>query len=50
MYYQEKINQNLAKGYVHEHYLDLIDSTDEKPWVYFCGWDRMISEGRFHLR
>jgi len=38
-----------AHGYVHEHYLDLIDSTDEKPWVYFCGWDRMISEGRKHL-
>jgi len=38
-----------AHGYVHEHYLDLIDSTDGKPWVYFCGWDRMISEGRKHL-
>ena len=21
----------------------------KKPWVYFCGWDRMISEGRKHL-
>jgi|TARA_R110001592_G_scaffold129_4_gene725 CDP-4-dehydro-6-deoxyglucose reductase len=38
-----------AKGYVHEHYLKLIDESSEKPWVYFCGWDRMISEGRFHL-
>lgn len=38
-----------AKGYVHDHYLPLIDSSEEKPWVYFCGWDRMISEGRFHL-
>ena len=40
-----------AKGYVHKHYLDLIDSTDiqDSPWVYFCGWDRMISEGRKHL-
>ena len=39
----------LAKGYVHKHYLKLIDDMDEKPWVYFCGWDRMISEGRKHL-
>jgi CDP-4-dehydro-6-deoxyglucose reductase len=38
-----------AKGYVHEHYLPLIDSSEDKPWVYFCGWDRMISEGRKHL-
>ena len=38
-----------AHGYVHEHYLDLIDNTDTKPWVYYCGWDRMISEGRQHL-
>ncbi len=35
-----------AHGYVHEHYLDLIDNMEGKPWVYFCGWDRMISEGR----
>jgi len=35
-------------GHVHEHYLDLIDNMEGKPWVYFCGWDRMISEGR-HL-
>jgi CDP-4-dehydro-6-deoxyglucose reductase len=38
-----------AKGYVHEHYLKLIDESSEKPWVYYCGWDRMISEGRKHL-
>ena len=38
-----------AKGYVHDHYLPLIDSSEEKPWVYYCGWDRMISEGRQHL-
>tara|TARA_B100000902_G_scaffold312844_1_gene303124 strand:+ start:1435 stop:2148 length:714 start_codon:yes stop_codon:yes gene_type:complete len=38
-----------AKGYVHDHYLPLIDSSDEKPWVYYCGWDRMIQEGRKHL-
>ena len=44
-----EFRKEFRKGYVHEHYLDLIDSTDEKPWVYFCGWDRMISEGRKHL-
>lgn len=38
-----------AKGYVHDHYLPLIDSSEEKPWVYYCGWDRMIQEGRNHL-
>ena len=38
-----------AKGYVHDHYLPLIDSSEQKPWVYFCGWDRMIIEGRLHL-
>jgi CDP-4-dehydro-6-deoxyglucose reductase len=38
-----------AKGYVHQHYLKLIDDMDKNPWVYFCGWDRMISEGRKHL-
>lgn len=36
-------------GYVHEHYLDLIDNRTEKPLIYYCGWDRMISEGRQHL-
>ena len=39
----------IAKGYVHDHYLKLIDESDEKPLVYFCGWDRMITEGRMHL-
>ena len=38
-----------AEGYVHKHYLDLIDKMDEKPLIYYCGWDRMISEGREHL-
>lgn len=38
-----------AHGYVHEHYLNLIDKMDVKPLVYYCGWDRMISEGRKHL-
>jgi len=36
-------------GYVHEHYLDLIDSKKDKPLIYYCGWDRMIREGRGHL-
>lgn len=39
-----------ATGYVHQHYLDLIDNMDVKPLVYYCGWDRMISEGRSHLK
>ena len=44
-----EFRKEFRKGYVHEHYLDLIDSTDEKPLIYFCGWDRMIREGRNHL-
>lgn len=36
-------------GYVHEHYLSLIDDMKDKPLVYYCGWDRMVSEGREHL-
>ena len=39
----------IASGYVHEHYLKLIDNMDVKPLVYFCGWNRMIEEGRRHL-
>lgn len=39
-----------ASGYVHEHYLKLVDEMENKPLVYFCGWDRMISEGREHLK
>lgn len=41
------------KGYVHEHYLKLIDEKLllglQKPLVYYCGWDRMVKEGREHL-
>ncbi len=37
------------EGHVHKHYLKLIDESFKKPLVYFCGWDRMISEGRKHL-
>jgi len=36
-------------GYVHSAYLPIIDNMDEKPLIYFCGWDRMIREGRDHL-
>ena len=36
-------------GYVHQHYLELIDNRNDKPLIYYCGWDRMIREGRGHL-
>ena len=42
-------NPNFKSGYVHEHYLKLIDKAEDKPLVYYCGWDRMIREGRSHL-
>ena len=29
--------------------LPIIDKTDTKPLIYFCGWDKMIREGREHL-
>jgi len=45
----QESKQGFKEGHVHEHYLKLIDESSTKPWVYFCGWDRMISEGRFHL-
>ena len=45
----QESKQGFKEGHVHEHYLKLIDESSEKPWVYFCGWDKMISEGRFHL-
>ncbi len=45
----QESKEGFKEGHVHEHYLKLIDDSSEKPWVYFCGWDRMISEGRFHL-
>ena len=45
---REKV-PGIAEGYVHKHYLDLIDKLDNKPLVYYCGWDRMIREGRDHL-
>ena len=45
---QEKV-PGIAEGYVHNHYLKLIDSLDEKPLVYYCGWDRMIRDGRMYL-
>ena len=33
---QEKVS-GIAEGYVHNHYLKLIDSLDEKPILYNCG-------------
>lgn len=33
-------------GWVHPHYLEFADLLDEKPLVYYCGWDRMINNGR----
>jgi CDP-4-dehydro-6-deoxyglucose reductase len=45
----QESKEGFKEGHVHEHYLKLIDESSEKPWVYFCGWDIMISEGRFHL-
>lgn len=38
-----------AEGYVHQHYLPLIDNNIKKPLIYFCGWTKMIDEGRKHL-
>lgn len=42
-------NWMYKSGHVHQHYLELIDQMDSKPLVYFCGWDKMIREGRAHL-
>jgi CDP-4-dehydro-6-deoxyglucose reductase len=36
-------------GYVHTAYLPELTIMDDKPLVYYCGWDKMISEGRFYL-
>ena len=36
-------------GYVHSAYLPIIDNMKEKPIVYYCGWTKMIDEGRQHL-
>jgi CDP-4-dehydro-6-deoxyglucose reductase len=36
-------------GYVHSAYIPLVKESKEKPLVYFCGWDRMIREGRGYL-
>ena len=42
---REKL-EGIKYGYVHDYYLDFADLLDNKPLIYFCGWDRMISEGR----
>jgi len=36
-------------GYVHTAYLPELTTLDEKPLIYFCGWDKMIREGRSYL-
>ena len=36
-------------GYVHGAYLPELTIMDEKPLVYFCGWTKMIDEGREYL-
>jgi NAD(P)H-flavin reductase len=36
-------------GYVHSAYLPEITTLDKKPLFYFCGWDKMIREGRGYL-
>lgn len=37
-------------GYVHGAYLPEITSAETKPLVYFCGWNKMIAEGRDYLK
>ncbi len=39
-------NSGLKEGYVHDHYIKLIDESPTKPLVYYCGWNIMIEEGR----
>ena len=52
--------EGFRKGHVHKHYLNAIanggytntspaEYWHYKPLVYFCGWDRMINEGRKEL-
>ena len=36
-------------GYVHTAYLPELATADEKPLVYYCGWTKMIEEGRGYL-
>lgn len=37
-------------GYVHTAYLPELTILDDKPLIYFCGWNRMIEEGREYLK
>tara|TARA_R100000027_G_scaffold34294_1_gene25150 strand:+ start:1737 stop:2483 length:747 start_codon:yes stop_codon:yes gene_type:complete len=43
------LTEKVHYGYVHGAYLPELKSLNEKPLVYFCGWDRMIREGRGYL-
>jgi NAD(P)H-flavin reductase len=39
-----------AMGYVHDHYIPLVDKAESKPLIYYCGWKGMIDEGRSLLK
>lgn len=39
-----------VNGYVHAAYLPLISDMNRKPLVYFCGWTKMIDDGRESLK
>ena len=43
------LHEKVHYGYVHGAYLPELTILDEKPLVYFCGWDKMIREGRGYL-
>lgn len=43
------LHEKVHYGYVHGAYLPELTILDEKPLIYFCGWDKMIREGRGYL-
>ena len=48
--FSQEDKKGYKKGHVHKHYLDLIDNLEDKPLVYFCGWNIMIEQGRQELK
>ena len=36
-------------GYVHTAYLPELTTADKKPLIYYCGWTKMIEEGKGYL-
>jgi len=36
-------------GYVHTAYLPELATADKKPLIYYCGWTKMIEEGKGYL-